>query len=100
MSISLKNLAGKKFGEFGESLAIGQTKIIQTLHYVIIIINSQHHLPNFPSLNLLRTEFTKLSSYQTFSYTVYIKHQEDKHTNRHTFTNNNTYTLTSRNTLP
>jgi len=39
-----------------------QTKIIQTLHY-IIIINSQHHLPNFLSPNLLRTEFAKLSCY-------------------------------------
>jgi len=45
---------------------IRQTKIIQTLHYVIIIINSQRHLPNLPLPNLLRTEFAKLSSRQTF----------------------------------
>jgi len=30
-------------------------------HYMVIIINSQRYLPNFPSLNLLRTEFTELS---------------------------------------
>jgi len=57
---------GRKFGEFGESQVIRQTKIIQTLHYVIIIINLQHHLSNFHSPNLLRTEFAKLSSCQTF----------------------------------
>jgi len=49
--------------KFGESRVICQTKIIQTLYYVTIIINSQRHLPNFPLPSLLRTEFAKLSCY-------------------------------------
>jgi len=54
-------IAGK-FGEFGKSQAFCQTKIIYTLHYVIIIINSCHS-PDIPLPNLLRTEFAKLSCY-------------------------------------
>jgi len=65
-TVNDESLVGLKFGKFGESQAIHQTKIIQTLCYVIIIINSQCHSPNFPSPNLLRTEFTKLSPRQTF----------------------------------
>jgi len=65
---------GRKFVEFGESQVIRQTKISQTLHYVIIIINSQHHLPNFPLSNLLKTEFAKLFSCTTFLlYSSYFK---------------------------
>jgi len=56
-------VAGRKFSEFGKSQAIHQTKIIQTLHYIIIIINSQCCSPNLPLPNLLRTEFAKLSCY-------------------------------------
>jgi len=35
------------------------------MYYIIIIINSQRHLPNFPLPNLLRPNFTpaKLSCY-------------------------------------
>jgi len=62
VTVNDESLVGLKFGEFGESRVIRQTKIIQTFRYVIIIINSQHHSPNFPLLNLLRTEFAKLSS--------------------------------------
>jgi len=60
--VMLYHIAGK----FGKSWAIRQTKIIQTLHYVVITINSQRHSPNFPSPNLLRNEFAKFSSCQIF----------------------------------
>jgi len=67
-TVNDESLEGLKFDEFGESQVIRQTKVIQTLHYIIIIINSQCHSPNFPSPNLLRTEFTKLSLFTVLQY--------------------------------
>jgi len=67
-TVNNERLVKLKFGEFGKSQAIRQTKIIQTLHYVIIIINSQCHSPN-----LLRTEFAELST-KLLSFTVNILH--------------------------
>jgi len=71
---------GRKFGKFGKSQAIHQTKIIQTLHYIIIIINLQFNFqcrsPNFPLPNLLRITFAKLSCYMVF--TSYLRLFHDK----------------------
>jgi len=53
-------IAGK-FGKFDESQAICQTKTIQISTYNYNLLAESIHSPN-----LLRTEFTKLYTHQTF----------------------------------
>ena len=55
-----------KFGEFGESPVIRQTKTIQIFTYNYYLMAESIHSPNFSSPNAHNSEFTKLSRCQTF----------------------------------
>jgi len=56
-------LAGRKFGEFGESSLIWQTKTIQISSYNYNLLAESIHLPKFFCLTLKASKFAKLSRY-------------------------------------
>jgi len=57
---------GRKFGEFGESSLIRQTRTIQISTYSYNLLAEAIHSPNFFGQMLKTSKFTKLSSHQTF----------------------------------
>jgi len=59
-------LAGIKFGEFGKSQAIHQTKTIQIFTYNYKLLAESIHLPNLFVKMLKTSKFTKLYTHQTF----------------------------------
>ena len=70
--ILICRLAGK-FGEFGESSAIHQTKTIQTSTDIVILITLLLNLficQTFPRQTFKKSKFAKVSLCQTFHYTV------------------------------
>jgi len=66
----LYHIAGK-FGEFGESSLICQTKTIQISTYYYNLLAESINLPNFFHQMLKTSKFTKLFHCQTSCYTVY-----------------------------
>ena len=67
MELTIFHIAGKfgraKFGEFGESFVIHQTKIIQISTYNTLSIGWSINLLNFLSQKLKQSQFAKLSRY-------------------------------------
>ena len=61
-----ESLMVEKFGEFGESSVIRQTKAIQIFTYNYYLMAESIHSPNFSSPNAHNSEFAKLSRHQTF----------------------------------
>jgi len=59
-------LAGKKFGEFGESFVICQTKTNQISTYNYKLLAESIHSPNFFCQMLEMSKFAKLYPCQTF----------------------------------
>jgi len=59
-------LAGRKFGEFGESSVIHQTKAIQISTYNYNLLIESIHLPNFFCQMPEMSKFAKLYPSQTF----------------------------------
>jgi len=57
---------GRKFGEFGESPVIRQTKTIQISTYNYNLLAESIHSPNFFCQMLKTGKFTKLFHCQTF----------------------------------
>jgi len=57
---------GRKFGEFGKSLAIHQTKTIQISTYNYNLLAESIHSPNFFCQMLKTSKFAKLYAHQTF----------------------------------
>jgi len=55
-----------KFGEFGKSSLIPQTKTIQISTYNYNLLAESIHLPNFFCQILKMSKFAKLSPHQTF----------------------------------
>jgi len=60
------SLAGRKFGEFGKSSMIRQTKTIQISTYNYNLLAEYIHSPNFFCQMRETSEFTKLYIHQTF----------------------------------
>jgi len=59
-------LAGRKFGEFGKSSMICQTKTIQISTYNYNLLAESIHSPNFFRQMVKTSKFAKLSHRQTF----------------------------------
>ena len=56
-------IAGEKFGKFGESSVIRQTKTIQISTYNYYLMAESIHSPNLSLPNAHNSEFAKLSCY-------------------------------------
>jgi len=59
-------LAGRRFGEFGESSMIRQTKTIRISTYNYNLLAESIHLPNFFCQILKTSKFAKPFTHQTF----------------------------------
>jgi len=73
-------LAGRKFGKFGESSMIHQTKTIQISTYNYNLLAETIDLPNFFPQMLKPSKFAKLSLRQTFppySNQIFLWHRGD-----------------------
>jgi len=66
-------LAGRKFGKFGESSVIRQTKTIQISTYDYNLLAESIHFPNFFCQMLKTSKFTKLYPHQTFPLYSIVK---------------------------